>query len=81
MNAGDVQQEQLQQLLSKAGNTAFGQYYGFKVILGSKDLVKAYQAEVPLFTYDTMCYWWVQQQTYPNSTWPGMPPGWPGSPH
>ncbi len=67
------QYKQLSNLLSKASNTSFGQYYGFKSMLKSDDIARAFQQEVPIFTYETIAPWWKQQQKHPDITWPGKP--------
>ncbi|MCB0644554.1 MAG: GH3 auxin-responsive promoter family protein, partial [Phaeodactylibacter sp.] len=72
-SAAEQQDKQLQQLLSKASETAFGRYYGFGQILKSDDRIAAYQRQVPIFDYNNMRPWWEQQQLYPDITWPGQP--------
>lgn len=68
------QEKQLKQLLKKARDTAFGKYYGFSEILKSDNIIKAFQAEVPLFNYDQMNQgWWQKQQQHADITWPGKP--------
>ncbi|MEJ2003807.1 MAG: GH3 auxin-responsive promoter family protein [Cyclobacteriaceae bacterium] len=68
------QEEQLRQLLEKAGDTAFGKYYGFSSMLKSKDIVAAFRKEVPLHTYESIhSRWWKRQQRLPDITWPGRP--------
>ncbi len=49
----------LKKLLRRAQFTAFGEYYNFPEILKSKDIVTAFQSNVPTFTYNTMFRkWW-----------------------
>jgi hypothetical protein len=54
-----AQRRMLKKLVRRAQFTAFGEYYNFPDILKSKDLVRAFQANVPTFTYNTMFRkWW-----------------------
>lgn len=73
-NPERIQQKQLVWLLKKAKDTAFGQHYGFREILASKDIVAAYQQKIPVFEYDRMHEeWWHRQQVEENITWKGKP--------
>ncbi len=73
-SAEENQETQLRKLLKKAKDTAFGKYYNFQSILEAEDIVSAYQAEVPIFSYEEMNkLWWSQQQKHPDITWPGKP--------
>lgn len=68
------QKAQLLALLRDAERTAFGTYYHFAGIRKSEDPIAAFQAQVPIFDYNTMNErWWQQQQRVPNVTWPGQP--------
>jgi hypothetical protein len=71
--AGEAQREILRSLLEKAKDTAFGKFYGFRTLLVAKDMVKAFQEEVPYHNYDQIAErWW--QKTYEGKvdiTWPG----------
>jgi len=67
------QLEQLEYLLKKAENTAFGKYYGFHEMLKSKNVIAAFQQEVPLHDYEQMQFWWKQQQKTKDVSWPGKP--------
>jgi hypothetical protein len=59
LDPGAAQIRVLKKLLRKAQFTAFGEHYNFPEILKSKDIVKAFQANVPTFTYNTMFRrWW-----------------------
>lgn len=54
-----AQEKVLRKLLTKAQNTAFGEHYNFLKILASKDMVKAFQQNVPTFDYNSMFRkWW-----------------------
>lgn len=66
------QMRTLKKLLEKAENTEFGKTFGFKEIIDSKFLYKAYKQNVPLMDYSKMHEWW--QKAYngsENITWPG----------
>jgi hypothetical protein len=53
------QRRTLKRLLKKAAPTAFGQYYNFKAIFRSNQMIRVFQQEVPIFDYDTMYEkWW-----------------------
>ena len=70
----EQQVAQLRHLLEKAQDTAFGKYYGFREILKSNDVARAFREEVPIHDYHQMHEgWWKQQQKYPDITWPGKP--------
>ena len=70
----DNQHQALKNLLETAQNTAFGQYYDFKGLLGSENIYQEYRTRVPIHSYTKMNdRWWKQQQKYPNITWPGKP--------
>lgn len=70
----DPQKGQLEQLLNKAKDTAFGKYYGFAEMLKSDDMIGRFQSEVPIHDYATMHNrWWAKQQIHPDITWPGKP--------
>lgn len=73
-DAGRSQRNQLQDLLEKAKDTAFGKYYGFRQILRSDDFIQAFQDQVPIHHYEDIGpKWWSQQQKQPDITWPGRP--------
>ena len=68
------QEKQLQELLSKAKDTAFGKYHGFEEILKSDDPITAFRKEVPISNYEQMhSQWWTKQESYKDITWPGKP--------
>lgn len=70
----EQQRAQLDRLLNKAANTAFGIYHQFSAVRKSEDPILAYQRSVPIFEYHKMNdRWWQQQQIAPNITWPGKP--------
>jgi hypothetical protein len=68
-----AQQRVLKKLLRKAQFTAFGEYYGFSDIMKKDDVIKAFQAKVPTFTYNTMFRkWWYRiLNGEAFVTWPG----------
>ena len=70
------QEKVLQQLLQKAKNTAFGKHYGFKEILESEDIRKAFASKVPFFDYNKIHQeWWYRlHEGEEDITWPGKPP-------
>lgn len=69
-----LQQLELEKLLEKAKNTAFGKYYGFDSLLESADPISEFTNRVPIHNYPKMDQeWWNQQQQHPDITWPGKP--------
>jgi hypothetical protein len=72
-NAVLTQNKVLTKLLKKAQHTAFGEYYNFSNILKEKDLVGAFQKNVPVFDYNSMFKnWWYRAlngEAYVS--WPG----------
>ncbi|HNQ83574.1 MAG TPA: GH3 auxin-responsive promoter family protein, partial [Bacteroidales bacterium] len=68
-----AQNRVLKKLLRRAQFTAFGEYYGFSDILKSPDPIKAFQAKVPTFTYNTMFRkWWYRALNGEGFvSWPG----------
>ncbi len=74
LDASKAQEEQLQSLLQKASDTAFGKYYGFDRILSSSNKISAFQKQVPIHHYEDIGKsWWEQQQKFSDITWPGKP--------
>src|SRR3954452_13176388 len=72
-NPYKAQKTVLMQLLKKARLTAFGLKYKFGDILGSDDIITAFQQNVPLYDYDGMydeC-WHYLLKGHQNITWPG----------
>ncbi len=69
-----LQQQVLRRLLARAQHTAFGQFYHFKGLLKSPQMVEAFQAEVPLFDYDAMYErWWHRTlEGVENVSWRGQ---------
>ncbi len=54
-----VQKKLLKKLLRKAQFTAFGEYYKFSEILSQKDVIKAFQDNVPVHDYNKIFKkWW-----------------------
>lgn len=71
-----VQNATLKKLIQKARFTQFGQAYGFEKVLESKDLVSAFQKQVPVFTYEKMYSdWWFRyfdgKGKATDLSWPG----------
>ncbi len=67
------QRRTLKRLLKKASLTAFGQYYDFKDILKSSDLIRDFQARVPIYDYNLMHdrWWHMTLNNVENVTWRG----------
>jgi hypothetical protein len=64
----------LRQLLDRGQYTSFGKHYGFNSMMSKEvDLVRAFQTNVPLHTYDDMFKaWWHRCQLgEENVSWPG----------
>lgn len=63
----------LKGLLKKAQNTTFGNYYNFKEILNSHDLMNTYRKVIPVFDYNTIYekWWHLSLHNIDNVTWPG----------
>lgn len=63
----------LKKLLTKAKNTAFGQYYNFEKILNSKDIVKEFQNTIPTHDYNKIYreWWYRTLNGEPYVCWPG----------
>lgn len=72
----EAQEKVLRNLLKKAQDTAFGQHYGFKEILESEDIRKAFSEKIPYFDYNKINEeWWSKYHAgEDNITWPGKPP-------
>src|SRR5688572_10260987 len=68
----ESQQKVLHRLLRRAQFTVFGQEYNFSKILKSDDIIKAYQQEVPIHTYESILKWWkMALQGETSVCWPG----------
>jgi len=67
------QHRALRRLLKKAAATTFGQYYDFKSILEARDMITAFQQQVPLFDYEQMyAKWWhMTLNQVENVSWKG----------
>lgn len=74
-NPIEEQEAVLKNLLDTAKNTAFGQKYNFKKLLGSKTLLKDFSTEIPYSDYDAINkeWWYRMEQGEENCTWPGIP--------
>lgn len=72
-NVDTTQKKVLTKLLKKAQHTAFGEYYNFSDLLKEKDLVKAFQSEIPVFDYNSMFkkWWYRSLNGEPYVSWPG----------
>jgi len=68
-----IQVKELKKLLKKAGNTSFGENYGFQELLSSKDPVKEFQKRVPLHDYNKIFrnWWYRALNGEPYVCWPG----------
>ena len=73
INPAQEQKRVLKKLLTKAQNTAFGEYYNFSEILESGDFVQAFADKVPIHDYSSMFKnWWYRSlngEAYVS--WPG----------
>jgi len=67
------QRKTLKRLIKKSVPTAFGQYYNFKDILKSDELINAFQANIPIHDYDKMYdKWWnMTLNGVENVSWKG----------
>lgn len=72
-NPEEMQRRELKKLLRKASNTAFGEHYRFMDLLKSKDVVRDFQATVPLHDYNSIFKsWWYRLLNGEGFvTWPG----------
>lgn len=68
-----AQEKVLKKLITKAQNTAFGEYYDFPGILRHGDFIKAFQKSVPTFDYNSMFKkWWYRAVNGEGFvSWPG----------
>ncbi len=68
------QRKELRSLLKKAEQTAFGKKFDFSGILTSQDHVKEFQANVPIYNYNTIFeQWWHRcLEGEKNVCWPGQ---------
>lgn len=73
VNPIHLQTRTLRRLLRMASHTAFGQYYDFKELLRSPNLVEDFQSRVPVHTYDNMHdrWWHMALNQMEDVTWPG----------
>ena len=53
-SAIEQQQQQLKNLLNKAKNTEFGQYYNFENILKANNNIDVFQQNIPIIDYNQM---------------------------
>ena len=67
------QRRTLRQLMRQAGHTAFGQHYRFSKFIERKDLIEAFQSEVPFHDYDKIFReWWHRLlEGEPDVCWKG----------
>lgn len=72
-NPVEEQKKTLKDLLSKAENTAFGKYYGFKKLLSQENPYAAFKIAIPYHNYDKMyAEWWHKvYKGQKDVTWPG----------
>lgn len=71
----EAQLEVLKYLIERGRDTEFGKAYGFKKILASDDIQKAFEDKVPYFDYHQMEeeWWYKTIEGRPNVSWPGSP--------
>ena len=67
------QKELLKKILGKSKNTEIGKDFSFEKILSSKDFVKQFQSNVPIYEYDSIYkkYWNKLLDGKEDITWPG----------
>jgi len=72
-NANRTQARTLRKLLSRAEYTAFGEQYNFSKILNEKDIIKAFQQNVPTHDYNKIFrrWWYRSLNGEPFICWPG----------
>jgi hypothetical protein len=72
-NTKKEQDRVLKKLLRRAKNTAFGNTYGFKELLKSKNIAKDFQQAVPIFNYNKIYKeWWIKSiEGESDVCWPG----------
>ena len=70
-----AQEKVLKNLLSKAKDTAFGKYYGFKKLLDSENIQAEFAKAVPVHDYNKMTEdWWSKvHEGNADICWPGKP--------
>ena len=75
INHVETQQKILNQLLEKAQDTQFGNYYNFKDILKSDDVQTSFADTVPYYDYNKIDKkWWHKlHDGQSDVTWPGNP--------
>jgi hypothetical protein len=68
------QRKELRKLLRKAEDTSFGKHYGFEKMLDSRNFVRAFQQDVPVFNYNSIFQnWWHRcLAEEENVCWPGV---------
>ncbi|MFA6923396.1 MAG: GH3 auxin-responsive promoter family protein [Bacteroidales bacterium] len=73
INGYKLQKKTLKKLLKKGSITAFGEKYNFQEILKEKNIVEAYQKNVPLFDYNLIFrkWWYRSLNGEPYVCWPG----------
>ncbi|AFL85977.1 GH3 auxin-responsive promoter-binding protein [Belliella baltica DSM 15883] len=72
-NPQEAQEKVLEELLSRAKDTAFGKYYQFEQIRKSKNIREGFANEVPFHDYDQLKEKWWQKviDGGQDITWPG----------
>lgn len=70
------QTKQLNSLLKKARNTAFGKHYQFNELLKADNVPDAFRQVVPATAYDEFyeTWWRFAREDQPDVTWPGITP-------
>ncbi|MGO4912988.1 GH3 family domain-containing protein [Leeuwenhoekiella sp. W20_SRS_FM14] len=74
-NPIEEQEVVLKELLEKAKNTQFGQFYGFEAILESENPILSFSEQIPFFDYNSLNEeWWSKlHEGEVDVTWPGTP--------
>jgi hypothetical protein len=88
LTSQQIQEKTLRRLLQEAAHTSFGQYYNFKEILRSDNLIETYKSKVPIHDYNKIHdeWWHLQLKGHHNVTWPskvkyyGLSSGTSGAP-
>ena len=71
----EAQNNVLEELLNKAKDTQFGEFYNFPELLNSKNIAESFSQNVPFFDYNKINdEWWHKLHNGERDvTWPGAP--------
>ncbi|QWX83855.1 GH3 auxin-responsive promoter family protein [Cellulophaga sp. HaHaR_3_176] len=74
-NPIEEQENLLKNILEKAKDTAFGQYYNFDKLIDAPNTSKLFSSSIPFFDYNKINdEWWSKlHEGKENVTWPGTP--------